>query len=603
MKSQVQLWSRIRNTRHGFVLLVLHLACSTGAVNITSINQAGTGRKVLSEVYADAIQALADKQNGSTVHRFTDAEVYDRAFSNVQHFPGLLSASLVISEKDRKTRSQHASTIAEVSPGVLLAAWFGGTWERMGDVGIWGARYAQGRWGVPNQLVAPQPDEEFDGWFAPCWNPVLMHVARLNTTFLFFKVGVNTKVWRGFLMRSYDGGLTWGPARPLGDGLVGPAKNPPLVLGNGTILSPSSDENDEWTCHLEVSHDNGWTWERRADIHYGRGIIQPAIFQTADGRIRMVMRTHRDGHVAGTSSADGGAAWEAVSATDVESPNAGIGAIALADGRIVLVHNTAGAGRTALAVSVSYDNGTTYERVAMLEEPGRKFARTEECRNPDHPDATDGPEFSYPTIIQSPSDGLLHVTYTFSYGGAGGRCCGRENVKHAVIDPCALGEPRRAPRPCRRPEPEAGHAAEAPAEGPEGTAGGGGGPPQQFTVRITDPEGQPLPEEMQPAAHARGKDGERADSGLVASDTRRREQHPGRSGGGANYVDWSALWGPTDTESLVTEIKIPASGILGDGTLVSVTVSHSNGSGAAPPFSAARCLVVAAAVIALLAAV
>ncbi len=39
----------------------------------------------------------------------------------------------------------HASTIAEVVPGQLVAAWFGGTRERHPDVGIWLARREQGR--------------------------------------------------------------------------------------------------------------------------------------------------------------------------------------------------------------------------------------------------------------------------------------------------------------------------------------------------------------------------------------------------------------------------------------------------------------------------
>lgn len=89
-------------------------------------------------------------------------------------------------------------------------------------------------------------------------------------------------------MRSYDGGLTWGEMQLMDEGLVGPAKNPPLVLEDGTILSPSSDENRDWTSHVEISTDNGWTWERKAGIVFKRGTIQPALFPGRDGAIRMV---------------------------------------------------------------------------------------------------------------------------------------------------------------------------------------------------------------------------------------------------------------------------------------------------------------------------
>lgn len=46
-------------------------------------------------------------------------------------------------------------------------------------------------------------------------------------------------------------------------------------------------------------------------------------------------------------------------------------------------------------------------------------------------------EFSYPAIIQA-QDGLVHVTYTYSYFGFMKRCSSRENIKHVVIDPTLL---------------------------------------------------------------------------------------------------------------------------------------------------------------------
>ena len=64
----------------------------------------------------------------------------------------------------------HASTLVEVAPGKLVAAWFGGTREGAPDVGIWVARREEGRWldavEVANGL---QPD----GTRLPTWNPVL----------------------------------------------------------------------------------------------------------------------------------------------------------------------------------------------------------------------------------------------------------------------------------------------------------------------------------------------------------------------------------------------------------------------------------------------
>lgn len=82
-----------------------------------------------------------------------------------------------------------------MAPGEFVAAWFGGTWERMGDVGIWSARYVNGSWGAATQVVVPEPDGRYPV-HAPCWNPVLLHIPERFTTLLFYKMGVDTKVGR-----------------------------------------------------------------------------------------------------------------------------------------------------------------------------------------------------------------------------------------------------------------------------------------------------------------------------------------------------------------------------------------------------------------------
>src|SRR3954467_5850993 len=53
----------------------------------------------------------------------------------------------------------HASTIVEIKPGELAAAWFGGTRERNPDVCIWVARRANDKWQEAVQAAdGVQPD-------------------------------------------------------------------------------------------------------------------------------------------------------------------------------------------------------------------------------------------------------------------------------------------------------------------------------------------------------------------------------------------------------------------------------------------------------------
>ena len=154
--------------------------------------------------------------------------------------------------------SCHASTIVEIAPGKLAAAWFGGTHERHPDVGIWFTRHENGRW---QEAVEVATGEQGDGPRLPTWNPVLFQPegAPLH---LFYKVGPSPSTWWGMLITSPDGGRTWSEPRRLPDGVLGPIKNKPVVLSDGSWLSPSSTEGNPegWLTHFERSRDQGRTW-------------------------------------------------------------------------------------------------------------------------------------------------------------------------------------------------------------------------------------------------------------------------------------------------------------------------------------------------------
>ena len=301
--------------------------------------------------------------------------------------------------------SAHASTIVETRDGVA-AAWFGGTREGASDVGIWMSRRVAGTWTAPIEVATGvQPD----GTRYPTWNPVLFEL-RSGTLALFYKVGPNPRQWWGMVRTSSDGGRTWSEARRLPDGILGPIKNKPVRLADGTIIAPSSTETPEspstWRVHFERSRDDGATWvvSRPPENTDGAAIdaIQPSILIHAGGRLQAVGRT-RSGRVFETWSADGGETWTPLALTELPNPSAGTDAVTLKDGRHLLVYNHTPKGRTPLNVALTRD-GKTWDTVHVLEsEPG---------------------EYSYPAIIQT-ADGLVHMTYTWK----------RERIKYVVIDP------------------------------------------------------------------------------------------------------------------------------------------------------------------------
>ncbi|HEY0967043.1 MAG TPA: sialidase family protein [Opitutaceae bacterium] len=310
--------------------------------------------------------------------------------------------------------SCHAATIAEASPGHLVAAWFGGTAERNPDVGIWVSRHEGGRW---LEAVEVANGVQPDGTRQPTWNPVLFQPPG-GDLHLFYKVGPSPSAWWGMVMTSADGGRTWSKPVRLPAGIEGPAKNKPIVLPDGTWLSGISTEGGKWTARVERSRDQGKTWTQSAPLndHSVIRTIQPTLIRHADGRIQMLCRT-QEGKISETWSSDGGETWGPTGLLNVPNNNSGLDAVALKDGRTLLVYNHSGReeagmghkGRGILNVAVSRD-GQAWEAALVL-------------------DYLDAPEkqFSYPSVIQA-SDGRVHIVYTWH----------RERIKHVVVDPAAL---------------------------------------------------------------------------------------------------------------------------------------------------------------------
>ncbi|WP_426061778.1 sialidase family protein [Hymenobacter sp. B1770] len=302
----------------------------------------------------------------------------------------------------------HAATIAETPKGII-AAWFGGTKERNPDVGIWVSRLENGRWTPPVEVANGVQSETLR---YPTWNPVLYQVPGGELQ-LYYKIGPKPSDWKGWMRTSKDNGLTWSTAQALPENFVGPVKNKPVLLKNGTLLSPTSTEGSGgWRVHLEASPDFGKTWSMIGPIDNGetKGAIQPSILTHKDGRLQLLCRS-RDRAILESWSSDQGKTWTPLAKTNLPGNNSGTDAVTLADGRQLLVYNhvlppgtLAKGPRTPLNVAVSKD-GKEWYAAAILE---------------DSPIS----QYSYPSVIQT-KDGKVHFVYTWR----------RQRIKHAVLDP------------------------------------------------------------------------------------------------------------------------------------------------------------------------
>jgi len=330
-----------------------------------------------------------------------------------------VSGELLYPLDNKPTPECHASTLVETSEG-LVAAFFAGTHENHPDVGIWVSRLADGKWTRPEEVVNGVQNDTLR---YPCWNPVLFQ-PKGGDLMLFYKVGPSPQTWWGMVMTSKDNGHTWSAPRKLGEDptvghLLGPIKNKPIQLADGTIINPTSieypkgdNEDQDWRVYFEISKDLGQTWEVVAPINDGVEFdaIQPSILTYPDGKLQVICRTRQD-VLAESWSEDQGRTWSKMTAMALPNPNSGTDAVTLSDGRQLLVYNHATKqgqepkGRNILNVALS-DDGKTWEPVMTLEnEP-----------------IEDG--YAYPAVIQS-SDGKVHITYTYN----------RRSVKHVVLDP------------------------------------------------------------------------------------------------------------------------------------------------------------------------
>jgi predicted neuraminidase len=197
------------------------------------------------------------------------------------------------------------------------------------------------------------------------------------------------------------------------DAILGPIKNKPVQLPDGTILSPTTTEENKvfglWKVHFELSKVLGKTWSKiePAPVALEKSIqaIQPSILFHDNNKLQALGRS-KGGKIFETWSEDLGKSWSALSYTNLPNPNSGTDAVTLKNGTHRLVYNHTEKGRSPLNLAFSKD-GINWEAAMVLEkDPG---------------------EYSYPAIIQT-ADGMVHITYTWK----------RLRVRHLMIDPAML---------------------------------------------------------------------------------------------------------------------------------------------------------------------
>lgn len=349
----------------------------------------------------------------------------------------------------------HGSSIVQCPNGDLLACWFQGSGERTADdVSVQGARLRKGvgEWG-PVFVMADTPgfpdcnpvlfiDKDERLWLF--WIPVLAN--RWECCMLKYRRAedyqgdgppkwswqevINLKPGEAFaemLEAKFDElgfseGMWAEYALPYRRLLLEAARDKykrqtgwmtrihPLVLPTGRILLPLYSDGFNLSL-VAISDDDGETWRASLPI-VGLGPTQPTLVHKKDGTLVAYLRDTGDPlyRVQISTSKDNGESWSAAVDTEIPNPDSSLEVVVLKDGHWVMVHNDTEDGRHRLTASLSDNEGASWKWKRQLE-----------------PSDDGGRSFSYPSVIQT-REGLIHMTYSYSAKGAGGR-----TIRHCVV--------------------------------------------------------------------------------------------------------------------------------------------------------------------------
>lgn len=317
---------------------------------------------------------------------------------------------LIFKTEDRPFPICHASNICKIDSEEVIAVWFAGTKEGAADTAIWMSRRKAEKWSEPQKLEDDMQEAH--------WNPVLFKKEN-GQILLFYKVGNNIKEWRTIRRVSDDKGKTWSEAEELveGDrGGRGPVRCKVVELSDHSLIAGASTENGIWTAYADRSIDDGKNWKLGNPIQlnvtycgentaensgiqvseqsfYGRGVIQPSIWESEEGKVHMLLRSTEE-EIYRSDSTDYGKTWSKAYSTGLPNNNSGIDVVKCRNGNLILCCNPVRKNwgeRSPIVLMKSEDNGASWKTEFILEDaPG---------------------EYSYPCIIEN--SGMIYVSYTY----------------------------------------------------------------------------------------------------------------------------------------------------------------------------------------------
>ena len=177
-------------------------------------------------------------------------------------------------------------------------------------------------------------------------------------------------------------------------------KNKAVIVDDNRIIIPLYSDGFSFSL-MAITDDGGNSWQFSEPL-VGAGNIQPSIAKKTDGTLVAYMRDNGPApkrlHV--SASGDKGLTWSPVRDSELPNPGSGADLVTLRNGHWVLAYNDTENGRHSLAVSISTNEGKTWEytRHLELDTRSRQIATSS----------------AYPSIIQG-RDATLHAVYSYHH--------------------------------------------------------------------------------------------------------------------------------------------------------------------------------------------
>ncbi len=306
------------------------------------------------------------------------------------------------------TKSSHVASICELPDGRLGAAWYGGTREGHKDVALYfsiRSKANDGQWSAPQTVVTRESAvAELQRHVRKVGNAVVFADAKGGIWLVYVTVAVGG--WSGSslnLKRSFDEGRTWTRSQRL---TLSPwfniselVKNKPAALADGSWALPIYHEIlGKFPEMLWLRETAGEVTATKTRLFGGKTAFQQALVPIkANEALALCRQADGSSMVMLSRSTDTGQSWSPPQSTGLSNPDAGLDALRLSDGRLLLAYNDSKNRRDNLCLAISSDNGNSWTRAAKVE---------------DEP----GGEFSYPYLLQS-TDGRVHLVYTWQRKG------------------------------------------------------------------------------------------------------------------------------------------------------------------------------------------